>query len=112
MGNELISQTYVNTSGAIVLVDSATCGEKTQVDVSGSDVWALAFSPDGKTLAATRGWETGQIHLYEVASGREVRAINTPAIRTPALTFSPDGSKLVCGMADTSVLVWDLEAKP
>ena len=67
---------------------------------------------DGKTLAATSGWETGQIHLYEVATGREIRTINTPATRTPALAFSPDGSKLVCGMADTSILVWDLQATP
>ncbi len=38
--------------------------------------------------------------------------IETPAIRTPALTFTPDGSKLVCGMADTSVLAWDVAASP
>ena len=72
----------------------------------------MAFSPDGRTLAATTGWETGQIHFYEVATGREVRTIDTPAIRTKALAFSPDGSKIICGMADTSVLVWDVLRKP
>ncbi len=112
MGNEDVTGETRSTSGTIVLVDSDTCHEKLQIEVAGSDVWALAFSPDGKTLAATSGWETGQIHLYEVATGREIRTINTPATRTPALAFSPDGSKLVCGMADTSVLVWDLQAKP
>ena len=113
MGNEELSGlSSHSTSGTIVLVDADTCREKLQIDVAGSDIWALAFSPDGKTLAETSGWETGQIHLYEVATGREVRTINTPATRTPALAFSPDGSKLVCGMADTSVLVWDLQAKP
>ncbi len=102
----------VNTSATIVLVDANTCREIHQMEVAGSDVWSLAFSPDSKTLAATSGWETGQIHLYEVATGRESRMIETPAIRTPALTFTPDGSQLVCGMADTSVLVWDLQPKP
>jgi RNA polymerase sigma factor (sigma-70 family) len=110
MGNG--ESTDVHSSAKIVLLDANTCGENHQIDIAGSDVWALAFSPEGKTLAATSGWETGQIHLYEVASGQELRTIDTPAIRTPALTFSPDGSKLICGMADTSVLVWDLHAKP
>src|SRR5262249_23707354 len=32
---------------------------------------AVAFSPDGKTLAAGRGWDASDIHLYDVASGRE-----------------------------------------
>ena len=95
----------------IVLVDTDTSAERIKIDVTGSEVWSLAFSPDSKTLAATSGWETGQTHLYEVATGKEIRTINTPAIRTPALTFSPDGSKLVCGMADTSVLIWDLQAE-
>ena len=96
----------------ISLVDATTCRELRQIDVPGSEVWALAFSPDSKTLAATSGWETGQIHFYEVATGREIRKIDTPAIRTSALTFSPDGTKLFCGMADTSVLVWAVENKP
>ncbi len=110
MGND--QQEPVITSATIVLVDANTCREIRQMEVPGSEVWSLAFSPDGKTLAATSGWETGQIHLYEVATGREFRTIDTPAIRTSALTFTPDGSKLVCGMADTSVLVWNVEASP
>ncbi len=112
MGDEETVEISTHTSGSIVLLDVDTCREKLRIDVAGSDVWSVAFSPDGKTVAATSGWETGQIHLYEVATGREFRTIETPAIRTPALTFTPDGSKLVCGMADTSVLVWDLHAKP
>ena len=104
--------TFVHKSATVVLIDAETCREEHQIEVAGSDVWALAFSPDGKTLAATTGWETGQIHLYDVATGHEFRTIETPATRTPALAFSPDGSKLICGMADTSVLVWDLQAKP
>jgi WD40 repeat protein len=112
MGNEMVTRSLEHTSGTIVLLDANLCRERLQIEVAGSDVWALAFSPDGKTLAATSGWESGQIHLYEVATGRETRTIDTPAIRTGALTFSPDGSKIICGMADTSVLVWDLQAKP
>ncbi len=111
MGNETIIQT-VSPSATIVLVDGDNCREIRQIEVPNSEVWSLAFGSDSKTLAATSGWETGQIHLYEVATGKEFRTIETPAIRTPALTFTPDGSKLVCGMADTSVLVWNVEGTP
>ena len=111
MGNESIGP-EVSTRATIVLVDANTCQEKLQIEVPGTEVWSLAFAPDGKTLAATSGWETGQIHFYQVTTGKEFRTIETPAIRTAALAFTPDGSKLVCGMADTSVLVWDVGASP
>jgi WD40 repeat protein len=80
--------------------------------VPGSEVWALAFAPDGKTLAATTGWETGQIHLYDVASGNETRTIDAPSLRSPALAFTPEGGRLVSGMADGSIVIWDVRAKP
>jgi WD40 repeat protein len=43
-----------------------------------------------------------------VATGKETRTIAAPTFRTRALAFTPDGSRLVTGMADTSILVWDL----
>ena len=104
--------TVRSTSGIITLLDSDTGKELRRITVAGSEVWAVAFSPDGKTLAATSGWETGQIHLYEVATGRELRTIETPALRSRALAFTPDGNQLVTGMADASVLVWDVGRNP
>ncbi len=98
-----------STSGIIKLLDSETGKELRRIDVAGSEVWAVAFSPDGKTLTATSGWETGQIHLYEVATGRELGTIEAPALRSRALAFTPDGEQLVTGMADASVLVWNLK---
>jgi len=97
--------------GTISLLDSVTGVEKLQIAVPGSQVWALAFSPDGKTLAATAGWRQGQIHLYEAATGKETRTIASPPLRTSALAFTPDGASLVTGMADTSVLIWDVRSK-
>ena len=100
--------TQATANSSILLLDTSTGKEKVRMEVPGSPVWALAFSPGGKTLAATTGWEQGQIHLYETATGKETRLLNTPPIRTSALTFTPDGSRVITGMADTSVLVWDL----
>ncbi len=97
-------------SGSIRLLDADTGNEQHAMTVEGSQVWAMAFSPDGKTLAATSGWESGQIHLYEIATGKETRTIDGPPFRSPALAFTPEGSRLVTGVADGSVLVWDLKA--
>ncbi len=100
------------TSATIVLLDGRTGKETQTIAVPGSEVWALAFSPDGKTLAATTGWETGQIHLYDVAGGKETRTIDAPPLRSPALAFTPDSGRLVSGMADGSILIWDVRARP
>lgn len=94
--------------GEIGFIDAGTGKDLRRVEVPGSELWAMAFSPDGKTLAATSGWETGEIHLYEVESGREARTIVSPPLRSSALAFTPDGSRLVSGMADGSILVWDV----
>ena len=97
-----------STGGEIDLLDSETGREKLHIDIAGSGVWAMAFAPDGRTLAATTGWDQGQIHLYDTLTAKEFKTIATPALRTSGLTFTPDGSRLIAGMADTSVLVWDL----
>jgi WD40 repeat protein len=102
----------IATDGTIALLDGETGKEMLRMAIPGSEVWAMAFSPDGKILAATTGWETGRIHLYEVATGKEIRTIATPALRCPALAFTPDGKRLVTGMADASVLIWDLPSNP
>lgn len=63
-------------------------------------LWAAVFSPDGRTLATTAGWdnprEPGELVLWEVASGRpRVVVRQESTIRTAA--FSPDGRRLAIG---------------
>lgn len=103
---------FRHDSADIRLLDAATGKLFHQMGVEGSEVWAMAFTPDGKTLAATSGWEEGQIHLFDVATGKEVRTIHCPPLRSPALVFLPDGKRLVSGMADGALLVWNVAAAP
>jgi WD40 repeat protein len=76
----------------------------------------LAFSPDGRVLA-TAGRDA--ITFWEVATGKELLRIPRHENFRSAfgdsfvscLVFSPDGRQLATGLADTSILVWDLSPR-
>jgi WD40 repeat protein/tRNA A-37 threonylcarbamoyl transferase component Bud32 len=68
-------------------------------------VVALAFSPDGKTLASS-GWGLA-VDVRDVASGRTVRSLTGHSGSVLALAFSPDGETLASGGLDGAVKLWD-----
>ena len=55
----------------------------------------VAFSPDGKNLAAV-GWESGLV-LFDVATGEKLHQLRG---RVHGVTFSPDGKTLAIDYAD------------
>jgi WD40 repeat protein len=73
--------------------------------------WCVAFSPDGKTLAA--GMESGEVRLFDVASGWQVASLAGHHGRVRWLGFHPDGRSLaVAGqLTDNTVFVWDLATR-
>jgi RNA polymerase sigma factor (sigma-70 family) len=73
-------------------------------------VRALAFSPDGKTLAAEA--DNHAIWLWEVATGRVLRKLTGHQSRITSLAFARDGKTLISGSEDTTALVWDLGRLP
>ncbi len=81
--------------------------EKTPNDFP-SMLYAVAFSADGKQLAT--GDKTGRVVIWDVASGKELSALESPGMYTwdkvqrlhsiggiRSLAFSPDGKQLAVG---------------
>jgi WD40 repeat protein/DNA-binding Lrp family transcriptional regulator len=81
----------------------------------GDAVRSLAFSPDGRFLAA--GDFENRIRLWDANSGREVHLLEGHR-RVPVsgkngvfcLAFSPDGTRLASGAADGVVRVWEVKS--
>jgi WD40 repeat protein len=69
-------------------------------------VHSLAFSPEGKTLAASIGDHS--VVVWETATGKELRKIQGHEGPISALAFSPDGKLLVTGGHDQAIHFWDL----
>ena len=67
-------------------------------------VAAVAFAPDGKTLASGGGYRDGTVRLWDVATGKTLLALPGDAgISVGAVAYSPDGSLLAIGRSDQTV---------
>ncbi|HEY7153983.1 MAG TPA: WD40 repeat domain-containing protein, partial [Gemmataceae bacterium] len=67
----------------------------------------LAFSPDGKLLAAATGEIGERVTLWQATTGREVRRIDASAALSK-LAFSPDGKRLACSTNDNRCQVFEM----
>jgi RNA polymerase sigma factor (sigma-70 family) len=93
---------------SIVLWDLARNQELHRFKGHNGSALALAFSPDGKTLAS--GSMDGTARLWDVASGKALHVLRGHKERVAAVAFSPDGKALATGGYDGKVLVWDAAA--
>jgi WD40 repeat protein len=74
----------------------------------------IEFSPDGRTLAVggsvfgSTDLEDNKVSLWQVATGRERTHFLGHRGGISSLAFSPDGTRLASGSADTTILIWDV----
>ena len=71
-----------------------------------SNLLAIAYLPDGKTIATRANENT--LRLWDAATGREVRTLFPAQLNAVALAPGPEEGTLLELGADASVHVWDL----
>src|SRR5262249_20563846 len=75
-------------------------------------VWAVAYSPDGRTIlsgssAVVSGKLEGEARLWDAATGQPIGQPMRHGSYVVALAFRPDGKVLLTGGSDRVARLWD-----
>ena len=97
----------------LVLCPSASGQAQPPPAAKPASIWSLAFSPDGKTLAAG-SYQT--VQLWDVETRTEQKKLSGHAGAVRCLTWSPDGKSLAAGGGKPGELgevkLWNADGTP
>ena len=83
----------------------------TEVGMIAEGAGAIAFSPDGGTLASG-SWSDRTVHLWEVSTQKRVGELRLPGqSRVTALNFTLDGNTLAVGYGNGDIGLWDMSTQ-
>ncbi len=88
--------------GSVEIWDTATWSRRD--GLGGRTASTIAYTPDGKTLAA--GLSDGTIALWDVAGERVRMVLQGYTQRVSSLAISPDGKHLAAGGLDGVITLW------
>jgi WD40 repeat protein len=91
--------------GKVIVWDLET-GARTPLVEGGSGSRIVAFSPDGRLLAATVSCD-GTLSLWNTKTWKLVRKLSGGQNDVRSLAFSLDGQRLAAGAYDRSIVVWN-----
>jgi WD40 repeat protein len=72
----------------------------------GDVVHAIAFTPDGETVAA--GLSDRTVRLWNARTGETIRTLSGHRYAVHAIAISPNGETLASGSSDLTVKLWNL----
>ncbi|HLK22248.1 MAG TPA: c-type cytochrome domain-containing protein [Bryobacteraceae bacterium] len=95
------------------LVDSATKQELAKLAGPADTVRAVAFSKDGKLLAAAGGLpaRSGEVLIFDVAQRKLLHTIHGHSDCIYGVAFSPDGRSVATASYDKFVKLFDIESE-
>jgi WD40 repeat protein len=107
----LLNETPMPLPNMVILWDVATGTKRRRWDGFQTAMFTVAFSPDGRLLAAGSGTPTGPIddavRLWNVATG-ELEATLRERGTVWSIAFSPDGKTLASGNGE-GITLWDVK---
>jgi WD40 repeat protein len=69
----------------------------------------IDFSPDCQKIVSGSGLEPSDAEIWDVSSGRKLLTLTGHVVRVEAVSYSPDGKRVVTGGYDRLAKVWDAQ---
>ena len=91
------------TAGVAVAQQATIVGT---LDGHTDPVYAIAWSPDGKTLA-TAGFDN-TVRLWDAATRKEIKKYEGHTKLVLAVAIAPDGKHILSGSQDNTAKIWDV----
>jgi WD40 repeat protein len=95
-------------SGSLSLIDVGTGTEVRRFKGARASCDCVAFSPEGRTVAAGEWMPASRVLLWDAATGAELHQLNGHGAEVLSVAFSPDGKALASGSSDQTVRLWDV----
>jgi WD40 repeat protein len=102
-----VTSSNAEDKSIVVLCDTETAKEVSTLNVGKTvSLRTLAFSRDGKSLAAGRF--DGKVQVWNVETGKEIVCFSVGKEELDELVFTPDGKRLVVGQHSEYLQMYDV----